>query len=67
MEVCNWRNIEEAKVEDIPYRGKMNEVKGIGIRWLSKVVREKDGQSEYGLRLFTVKPGAEIPIHSTKG
>jgi len=64
MEVCNWKDIEEVEVKEIPYGGKMNEVKGIGIRWLSKVVREKDGQSEYGLRLFTAKPGAEIPIHS---
>jgi len=64
MEVCNWKDIEEVEVKEIPYGGKMNEVKGIGIRWLSKVVREKDGQSEYGLRLFTAKPGGVIPIHS---
>jgi quercetin dioxygenase-like cupin family protein len=64
MEVCNWRDIEEGEVKEIPYKGTMNEVKGIGIRWLSKAVRDKDGEAEYGLRLFTAKPGAEIPIHN---
>jgi len=64
MEVCNWKDIEEGEVKEIAYRGKMNEVKGIGIRWLSKVVRDKDGQAEYGLRFFTARPGGVIPIHS---
>jgi quercetin dioxygenase-like cupin family protein len=64
MEVCNWKDIEEAEVKEIAYGDMMQEVKGIGIRWLSKVVRGKDGKSEYGLRLFTVKPGGVIPIHN---
>lgn len=64
MKVLNWKDIEEVKVEKIPYRGKLKDVKGISIRWLSKTGKDKDGQPEYGLRFFTAEPGAEIPIHN---
>lgn len=64
MEVLNWKDIEDIKVEKIPYNGKVNDVKGISIRWLSKTGEDKDGKPEYGLRFFTAEPGAEIPIHN---
>ena len=64
MEVFNWKDIDEVKVEKIHYRGKLNDVTGISIRWLSKTGKDKDGQPEYGLRFFTAKPGGEIPIHN---
>ena len=64
MEVLNWEDIDEVKVEKIPYRSKLNDVKGISIRWLSKTGKDKDGQPEYGLRLFTAQPGGKIPIHN---
>ena len=64
MKVLNWKDIDEVKVEKIPYRGKLKDVKGISIRWLSKTGKDKDGQPEYGLRFFTAEPGAEIPIHN---
>jgi quercetin dioxygenase-like cupin family protein len=64
MEAVKWRDIQEVEVNEIPYKGKMNEVKGISIRWLSKSGHDRDGQPEYGLRLFTARPGGEIPVHS---
>jgi len=64
MEVLNLKDIENLKVEKIPYRNKPNNVKGISIRWLSKTGKDKDGQPEYGLRFFTAQPGGEIPIHN---
>jgi quercetin dioxygenase-like cupin family protein len=64
MEVLNWKDIEDIKVEKIPYNGKMNDVKGVSIRWLSKTGEDKDGQPEYGLRYFTAQPDGVIPIHN---
>lgn len=64
MEVSNWKNVEDIKVEQLSYKGKMQQVKGISIRWLSKTGRDKDGGPEYGLRFFTAQPGGEIPIHN---
>ena len=64
MEVVNWKNVGDLKVEGIPYKDKMQPVKGISIRWLSKAGKDKDGKPEYGLRFFTGQPGAEIPIHN---
>jgi quercetin dioxygenase-like cupin family protein len=64
MEVLKSKDIEDMKVENIPYRGKLYDVKGISVRWLSKTGKNKDGQPEYGLRFFTAQPGGEIPIHN---
>jgi quercetin dioxygenase-like cupin family protein len=64
MEVSNWKEIEELKVEQLPHKGKVQQVKGIGIRWLSKTGRDKGGGPEYGLRFFTAQPGGEIPVHN---
>lgn len=64
MKAVNWKDVEGINVESLPYKGGTKEVKGVTIRWLSKEGKDKDGQPEYGLRLFTVQPGCEIPIHN---
>jgi len=64
MKAVNWKDVEGINVESLPYKGGAKEVKGVTIRWLSKEGKDKDGQPEYGLRLFTVQPGGEIPIHN---
>jgi quercetin dioxygenase-like cupin family protein len=64
MEVLNWRDREDVKIEKFPYRSKQYEVKGISVRWLSKFGEDDLGQPEYGLRFFTAQPGGEIPIHN---
>ncbi len=64
MEILNWKDIEETKVKEIAYKGKMNNVKGISLRWLSKSGEDNMGLPEYGLRFFTAQPKGEIPIHS---
>ena len=61
MLVMNATDVKEQRVEKVDYRGKPADVIGVGIRWLSKVT-SADGP-EYGLRLFTLAPGAVIPIH----
>ena len=64
MQVINWKDSEDVKVEKFPYRGEMYDVKGISVRWLSKFGVDDAEQPEYGLRLFTAQPGGEIPIHN---
>lgn len=64
MEVLNWKEVEDVTVEEIAYKGTMNEVKGISLRWLSKTGKDEKGSPEYGLRFFTAQPKGEIPIHN---
>ena len=64
MEILKWKDVEETKVEKIAYKGTMNEVKGITLRWLSKSGEDDMGLPEYGLRFFTAQPKGEIPIHN---
>ena len=64
MEVINWKDCEDVKIDKFPYRGEMREVKGISVRWLSKHGDDGNGYPEYGLRFFTAQPGGEIPIHN---
>jgi quercetin dioxygenase-like cupin family protein len=64
MEVLNWKDCEDVKIEKFPYRGKLHEVKGISVRWLSKYGEDDTGYPEYGLRFFTAQPGGEIPVHN---
>jgi quercetin dioxygenase-like cupin family protein len=64
MEVLNWKNSEEIKIDKFPYRGKSYDVKGIRVRWLSRFGKDDMGYPEYGLRLFTAEPEGEIPIHN---
>jgi quercetin dioxygenase-like cupin family protein len=64
MQVVNWKDCEDVKIDTFPYRGKQYDVKGISVRWLSKHGDDGNGYPEYGLRFFTAQPGGEIPIHN---
>lgn len=63
MHTIHWKECEDKKIEKFPYRGKMNEVVGTSIRWLSKHGDDGNGYPDYGLRFFTIQPGGQIPIH----
>ena len=64
MEVLNFRDREDVKIDKFPYRGQMNDVIGTSIRWLSKHGDDGNGYPEYGLRYFTIQAGGRIPIHN---
>jgi quercetin dioxygenase-like cupin family protein len=64
MDVLNFKDREDVKIDKFPYRGKQHDVKGISVRWLSKAGEDEMGYPEYGLRYFTAQPGGEIPIHN---
>ena len=64
MEVVEARNCEQKKIDKFPYKGKMYDVIGTSIRWLSKYGDDGHGFPDYGLRFFTIEPGGEIPIHN---
>ncbi|MFH1060127.1 MAG: cupin domain-containing protein [Pseudomonadota bacterium] len=61
MNICRADDVEKRKIEKFPYKGKEYDVKSVWIQWLSSVGPAET--PEYGLRLFTVGPGGEIPIH----
>ncbi len=56
--------VEELTVGSLQYRGVTSEVKGVTVCWLSKVGQDSQGGPAYGLRLFTIGPGGEIPTHN---
>lgn len=64
MEITHWKDREDKKIGSFPYKGKMNQVVGTSIRWLSRNGDDGHGYPEYGLRFFTVQPGGQIPIHN---
>jgi len=64
MEVHNWKDCEDVKIEKFPYKGEKLDVAGTSIRWLSKYGDDGTGWPEYGLRFFTIQPGGQIPIHN---
>lgn len=64
MDVGNWKDYEETHIDKFPYRGKMHDVIGTSVRWLSKTGDDGNGHPEYGLRFFTIQPGGSIPIHN---
>lgn len=64
MIAMNTNEVEEVKVGSVPYKGRVSEAKDVSVRWLSKVGRDSEGSPAYGLRLFTVGPAGEIPIHN---
>ena len=57
-------DVEELTVGSLQYRGQTSQVKGVTVRWLSKVGQDAEGSPAYGLRLFTIGPGGEIPTHN---
>ena len=64
MNVIHWKDCEDVKIDKFPYKGKMNDVIGTSIRWLSKHGDDGNGNPEYGLRFFTIQPGGQIPVHN---
>ena len=64
MEIKNYKDCGEGKIEKFPFKGKMRDVTGTGVRWLSSCGDDGSGSPEYGLRCFTIQPGGEIPIHN---
>jgi quercetin dioxygenase-like cupin family protein len=64
MVIIHSNQSEEIKIEQFPYRGEMHEVIGTSVKWLSKHGNDGHGNPEYGLRLFTIQPGGQIPIHN---
>jgi len=64
MKTEHWQTIEAVKIERFPYKGKMMDVVGTSVRWLSSHGDDGSGYPEYGLRHFTVEAGGQIPIHN---
>jgi quercetin dioxygenase-like cupin family protein len=64
MNIVFWKDCEDKKIDKFPYRGKMHDVFGTSVRWLSKAGDDGHGYPEYGLRLFTIEPNGQIPIHN---
>ena len=64
MEIVHFMQCEDVEIDKFPYKGKMNDVIGTSIRWLSKHGDDGHGYPEYGLRHFTIQPGGQIPIHN---
>ena len=62
MEVFNAMDREQSKIETFPYKDKPLKVKDVHICWLSQAGPEDS--PDYGLRLFSIGPGGEIPIHN---
>ncbi|MCJ7595754.1 MAG: cupin domain-containing protein [Desulfobacterales bacterium] len=62
MEVFNAMDREQSKIVTFPYKGKPLKVRDVHIRWLSQAGPEDS--PDYGLRLFSIGPGGEIPIHN---
>ena len=56
--------VQEIKVGSVPYKHRSLEAKEVFVRWLSKTGLDSKSGPAYGLRLFTVGPGGEIPIHN---
>ncbi len=64
MKITHWQDCEDKKIKKFPYREQMNDVVGTSVRWLSEFGDDGNGYPEYGLRLFTIQPGGQIPIHN---
>jgi quercetin dioxygenase-like cupin family protein len=64
MQVVNWKDVEDIKIDKFPFKGEMRDVIGTSVRWLSKFGDDGNGYPEYGLRFFTIQPGGYIPIHN---
>jgi hypothetical protein len=58
MEVLHWKECEDKKIAQFPYRGEMHDVTGTSVRWLSK---SGDDGMDIPKRLpFSHRPGGEI-------
>lgn len=61
MKYGNTKDVPSKEIKTFPFKGKSWPVVGTSIQWLSQV--GDPALPEYGLRLFTIKPGGFIPIH----
>ncbi|MGA2670533.1 MAG: cupin domain-containing protein [Dehalococcoidia bacterium] len=57
----NTKDVVAKEIKTFPFKSKSWPVKGTFIQWLSQV--GDPAVPEYGLRLFTIKPGGFIPVH----
>ncbi len=64
MIAMNSMDVEEAQVGAVRYKMASADAKDVRVRWLSRVGRDSEGSPTYGLRLFTVGPSGEIPVHN---
>jgi quercetin dioxygenase-like cupin family protein len=64
MIAMNAIDVEEVKVGAVRYKISSAEAREVSVRWLSRVGLDAEGSPAYGLRLFTVGPSGEIPIHN---
>jgi len=64
MKTTHFKDCEDKKIDKFPYKGKMNDVIGTSIRWMSQHGDDGHGNPDYGLRFFTIQPGGQIPIHN---
>ena len=64
MEVANFKDSEDVKIEKFPFKGTQRDVIGTSVRWLSQFGDDGTGYPEYGLRYFTIQPGGEIPVRN---
>jgi mannose-6-phosphate isomerase-like protein (cupin superfamily) len=62
MEIQNFKEKAEKKVETFPYKGNPLPVKDVWVRWLSQAGPDSNSP-DYGLRYFRIGPRGEIPIH----
>jgi quercetin dioxygenase-like cupin family protein len=56
--------VKATPVQSVVYKGATRTVRDVTIQWLSQAGKDPRGAPAYGLRLFTVGPGGEIPTHS---
>jgi quercetin dioxygenase-like cupin family protein len=57
----NIKDVGEKEVKTFLVKGKQEPVVGTTVKWLSQV--GEPTLPEYGLRLFTIKPGGSLPEH----
>lgn len=51
-------------VTSMTYAGRERPVRGVQVQWLSQGDVGENGKAGYGLRVFTMAPEGEIPIHA---
>jgi quercetin dioxygenase-like cupin family protein len=64
MIVQSYTEVEKVQVGSIDYKGKELPVEGVTVQWVSKAGQDSSGAPAYGLRVFTIAPGGQIPIHN---
>lgn len=57
-------DIDAIPITSTTYKGTTVDVTGVNIRPLSLAGKDENGKATYSLRMVTVDPGCEIPLHS---